>query len=1627
MAKLVFHVQAEYEEVIKLRNEIEKLKKELKGMDAMQSPATFNTLNAQLSVSTKKMDELVTEAAKVGAAMEIDFKRKIFDASQVVNGLSEKITLQRGTIQQLKKELSGLKDKYREALKQDSNTSELETKIKEVSAKLRGQKEALFNLTQEQANARLSVKKLRDEYELFNDDSKGVVAATEGIGISLKKAFAVIGGASLGKQFISDMIRVRGEFQAADTAIQTLLGSKEKADALMSQVREYAKISPLEFSDVTQATQMMLGFNIEAEKVPQFLQAIGDVSMGETQKFNSLTLAFSQMSAAGKLMGNDLNQMINAGFNPLQTMSEKTGKSIAQLKDEMSKGAISAEMVQQAFIDATSAGGKFYQMSENASETINGQLSMMQDAIDSAFNELGQASEGVIMTSISTVTKLIENYEMVGKVLAGLVTTYGLYKTAVFLVTAAENGHTIAMRLARLQILLTQKAQALLNTTMLANPYVLVATALGVFVATLIAQKTQTELVTEAEERYNEEKNKSIESERKHAEEIEKLINIAGDESLSTENRRLALVKLEQKYPDIFKKYDTEAEKLAHIRDIRKEIIALDREMSIASPQNEISEINKRIEELNHIEKTRSVKYMGTSSAGVSMYTQAGLSEKETAEREMLLKKRQQITNQIQKDKGDKYLANLTGVSNADLDKQIKERENLLAKMNLSAKKYGKVQRGGAIGIYNEDELRGQIQLLQSEKTKRTKKTTETKQSLTEKKKDLQAQFDALSEEEAIGKKGLELKKKIAEYDERLRRAYSISGGSSSKESNKYKERLEAEKKANEDLLKLKQANKQAQIDIEEDTTDKKLKVIDLSYDKQKTEIAKKEREFAEQNKKAGTKGLNEKGLTEEQQAEIDQANEINDKSREKQISDAYKAELSTMRDYLKEYGTFQQQKLAIAEEYAEKIAKAQNDGERMTLEKRRDAELRTIEINALKQEIDWKGLLGDFGGLFEEQMKPTLEKLRQYAESDEFKQADIQDQQIIYDLITKLAQETSGGWGGMFKNLGDATENYRKKVIELEEATEKAKKADEEYAAAKAKAGDNSDVDENVKALGEAARNAAENQKAAQADVMSAQNEMGDAATRVRTNLNNLVSGLQQLGSGSMSGILQGANNISKLFGENNLSEKIAQGLSKTVGGAFGTALGGPLGGEIVAGVFSLLDLFKDGIENLFSSLIDTVLGSIDGLIGSMFSLDIPTAIAKSLRDGIGNITDTLVKGLSFGLADGINWSGSNAKEVAEITERLTNSNDRLRESVDNLKNQISDTGGWRAIDTADQAYKDQEKINSQTLEILKAQMGYHGSHHSNAYYWRLGAKDYESLNESLYDYAKKNNKDISTVGSLADIYKLSPEEMDYIRTYNIDMWNKMLAQGKYDKSEFWEQYADLAGELDEITESLKENLTQISFSSMRDSFISDLMDMKKDAKDFSDDFSQYLMKSMLNAKISDILDNDLQVFYDKWSEFSKSYKKIDESERDELKKMWDDITQKGIDIRNDIASFTGYDQTSARSTSQESTRGSYETISQETGEELNGRITAIHASVEGIREENVGIQQSLNILTVNVNDMLSTNMEVKNIADETRTLIANSYLELVQISENTGAIVKPIRQIQKDIEEVKKNTSRL
>ena len=271
----------------------------------------------------------------------------------------------------------------------------------------------------------------------------GDTAKQEGAGIdsAFSKVAKTIGGIFAVKgiaDFAKSIVSVRSEVQSLQISFETLLGSKDKATALFGEIRKFAANTPMMLKDLASGAQTMLAFNISAEKVMPMLHAIGDISMGDAQKFGSLTLAFSQMSATGRLMGQDLLQMINAGFNPLAEISAKTGKTIGELKEEMEKGKISVDMVTDAFLSATAEGGKFHGMLEKQSHGIAGAMSNLQGAVDDMFNDIGEASEGIIAGAISGATYIVKHYQEVGEALAVAAAMYGTYKAAVMATVAVE-------------------------------------------------------------------------------------------------------------------------------------------------------------------------------------------------------------------------------------------------------------------------------------------------------------------------------------------------------------------------------------------------------------------------------------------------------------------------------------------------------------------------------------------------------------------------------------------------------------------------------------------------------------------------------------------------------------------------------------------------------------------------------------------------------------------------------------------------------------------------------------------------------------------------------------------------------------------------------------------------------------------------------------------------------------------------------------------------------------------------------------------------------------------------------------------------------------------------------------
>lgn len=1704
MPLLKFEVEADYDKVIKLREEITRLNDMLLNLPGDAPVATVRNIEAELARARTEFTSITRAAAQAGAELEDGFKKKIYDASQTVNDFTERIIEQKEKVRSTSAELRRIGDAIKGIAKDATGEDwfkkqHLTKQYNELKQSLEQEKDALFNLTQEQATARLSVKRLRDEYALLKEEAGDNSEMFE----EMKEQFMGMGkdilgtiGLGLGvKEFVGQMMQVRGEFQQIETSLEVLLGSEEKAAKLMGEVKEFAKVSPLDLKSTAAATQMMLGFNIEAEKVPRYLQAIGDISMGDAQRFNSLTLAFSQMSATGKLMGQDLNQMINAGFNPLQAMADKTGKSMVTLKEEMSKGAISAAMVQQAFIDATDAGGKFYQMSEKASKTINGQLSMLQDALDAMFNSLGEQSEGVMLSAIETTTSLIENYETVGKVVAGLVAVYGTYKTAVILNIALTRSWAVAARADAtakgIQTIATKAAtlaQHGLNAAMRANPYGLAAAALIAVGAAVYAYATRTSEAEEAQKRLNDAISKAqgeIDGEQAN---IELLFNALKKAKEGTKEYEQAKASIISQYGDYLQGLINEKNQLldveaAYLRVTRAaeesararalESVTQDAGNTFAEKTGEAQKniwetIEKNVKNKNLKDTLiRLVKNDIGNLGGISQSTYDELYKAFGGERSKtnsnLWMKNSDIdyikdqvrdyrdaTREYNESIADAKLklgTNINEYVDKDLATLQKERDALQKAID-SSKSDGE----DTVDVIVNGELKksyaimadAQYAMQQIEQAIKSK-TLEVK---TEKDNKYSTKYDNAKKEWEEAK--AELKKIEADkdnysaeqYEKAKKREESASsafkklGGDPTGKTTKAAEkeadkRQKAERKAADELLALRRQTQQSEIDILKDGTEKKIAQINLDYQKQIDVINKQERNLREQNKIQKIDGL-----TDEQQTAVDAQRKAAETTRDRQIADAYKTDLAYMRDYLKEYGTFQQQKLAIAEEYNQRIADSSNDWEKRSLAKERDAAMRQIDINAIKAEIDWKGLFSGIGSFASGQIRPTLDKLNAITRSDEFKTYSLEEQQQIFDFISQLQSQIGGGLKDSFTNLGNAVKEHKAALVEQEEAERQATEATNKYnrlIMEKSTIGEDGKPvvdmsDAEIKAAQEAMLNATDNLTDANKKAATSLNCVQDASQSAADTISGLVSGLQGLGSGSMSGILGGANDLFKIFkdGDTDLSQTIASGLAKSIGGSIGTALAGPLGGQIIEGVFSLLDLFRDGVENLFSSLTDTVFGSIDGLLGSALSLDIPKAIGESLRDGLGGILDTLVDGFTLGHISSINWNGSNSKDVVKTIDRLTDRNERLISAISNLTDTMKSQSTAEAVSTYNQAYANQQEVNQNYLDIAKAQAGYHGSHHS----WN---SQWGGFNNDQMNYIRQNVRSDFN----GDIFSLTPEEMKALLG-NVGIVDSIrnTGEGGYGARllERLEDYADQAGKLEEITDHINVTLTGITFDSLRDSFRNSLMDMSKDAQDFSDDFSKYLMEAVLDAKLKETLDKDLEAWYDKWAEYSKDG--LDESEMAELKAEWDGITKKGLQIRDEVAAITGYDSSSY---SQEASKGVYEGLSQDLGMEMNGRMTAIQDGVGRIEQLDIernellrgmcGLEgmpitalnsEDLQLLRVYIADTCTTQEDV-------RRILAESYVELVSIRENTGAIIKPIKEIRSELgalrEEIRQN----
>ena len=812
---------------------------------------------------------------------------------------------------------------------------------------------------------------------------------------------------------------------------------------------------------------------------------------------------------------------------------------------------------------------------------------------------------------------------------------------------------------------------------------------------------------------------------------------------------------------------------------------------------------------------------------------------------------------------------------------------------------------------------------------------------------------------------------------------------------------IKVQEDLNNRLKALQQKNTDETISLMQEGTEKKLAQIKNDYAKRKAEIDKQEAEFKKKNKEAGKKVT----LTSAQSNALNKARDLATQEYNKKLDEVNREALTSMRDYLKEYGSLYQQKQAIAEEYEEKIAKAQTQGEKLALQQQRKKDLQTIEINAIRQNIDWGSIFGDFGAMFKDQLEPTIKKLQELSKST----TDVNEQKTIQELISKLQGSATIWDSDIFKTVSDDINSYQSAMqgyIDAQEreieATKAVTKAQEDLAKAK-KSGDKTSIS---KAEGNLSRaqgvlaTASSNVLEFGSSVQKASSDLQTSAQKAVSQFQQLENGLQGLTSGSLKGIGNSILGLDKLFG-GTMQKDVANTLAKGIQGLLGKdsdaakaltkALGDSgMAGEIISAVLGILDILKDGFGTLISNLMETVFGAVTGILDDALSGDIVMKPLKSIGNNVSHILNTL----SFGGFNSLFGGDGNAKKVNDTIERLTDRNTLLQQSIEDLTDAMENSFGSKATSYYEQAYKNQQETNQNYLDIAKAQASYHASHGSWNRYW-------SGFSSDEMDWIKKNVKSDFN----GDLFSLSPEEMKLLRG-NVAIWEHIENTGKGNYggrlTEKLNDYIDQAGKLEELSEQFKENLTQISFSGMRDGFLTDLMDMKKDGsdivKDMANDFAEEMQKSLLSFSMEDLINGDLKKLYDDWAKAMKDKNgKLTKEDVNAFYERYDEIVQEGLKRRDDWAKVTGY--TGSSSSSQTATSGGWASMGQDTADELNGRFTALQIAGEAIAQSmTTTISQMESIVTLGI----STNgavLEIRNMM-----IMTNSYLEdIVKYSKLT------------------------
>lgn len=1442
-------------------------------------------------------------------------KKQIYEGSQSVNGLTAQIIKQKAVIKDVEQDVRNLGEAYRRAGAGTPKGNALFADFKSAKGALQEEKAVLFDLQTQQAQARLSVRKLKDEYSFYQKEGQNVVAANNNMALSFQKTLAAIGGVAALKQLGSAIIEARAEMQQLEKSFEVLLGSKAKSDVFVKEIKDYALISPLSTSDVSKAAQTLLGFGVASEKVIPTLKMLGDVSMGNSQRFSSLALAFAQVQAAGKLTGNDLLQLVNAGFNPLKNISEKTGKSMSDLKKEMSDGSISADMVADAFKSATEQGGQFHGMIEKNADGIRNAQNVLQGAIQETLNKIGEQNEGLIKGGYKAATYLVENYREIGNCVTGLIGVYGTYRTALLINSVLELGSVKAVWAKITATKAATIAQATYNKVLMMNPYVMVGAALVSLGIAMWTFADNTSTAERAQKRFNERQDEAQKLEQEHKQKIDSLVESSRDSALSDLQRGQSLAELRKEYPKIFEQYDIETIKLADILKLKQQINEEDGRRKTEAEKKDFADIETEIAYYEKLLKSLS------GQQGVDGYVKKLKDLR--AERDILLQEKG-------KNISEQFISSLKGLDKSVFDRYIGELEKRIKGIGTSGKVKMKlpIDIKGTLSdeaIYDVKDIKTLIDTTKAAKKAKESSTNSEKKAGTEWLSSYKKAYedadkaynDFLKSKQVMSEADRDKElKRLKELRDTAKTTYETKGGSTSSDT-KQESAAEKLREQQEKLKSLQDKQSKDSIrnvkDLEFEVAQSKITAMQEGSEKTITQMNLNHQKEIETLKRNREDYLQKKIEAERAIFEADPSNK--GKSFDSSTVSLNKDEKGMFNNLLE--STISQQGDELANYYKEILSKYQGYTEKRLAAQKKFQQERDALVNAGAS-------------------KETLAE-HDYQRDETYKSIDNE---------FAMREDSFKAWADNIADL--SLEKLRELLVQAERELERSEFLNPN----------------DPKLAGQRAK------------ITSLKNTISEKSTETNTSPSK-----------------RSQKDWQDLYNTLSKVEREFDEIGKAVGGTAGEIISAA--GGIATSTLQMID----GITTLAN-------GSSEAMAGTA------QAASKSIQAVEKASVILAIIGAALQIATKIaNMFGADYSNYNKAKENYENYVEVLDTVISKQKELMETMTGKAAVEASQKALELIEKQADAARILGKERLNAGASAGSHS----IGVRIRKGMSSEGWNEAKKAlgsafyNNGIGD-GRMTGLFDLSVEQLEKLQMEAPTFWAKLDG----DVREYLEQIIACNEKTEEMKDLLNEALTQVSFDDVYSNFLDALSDMDASSEDFADNFEKYMQKAILNSMLIDNYKSRIDEWYKAFAKANDDNAGITEEEYKDLQNDWNNLISDALSERDKLKDLFGW--TSNESTSQSSTTKGFQAMSQDTGNELNGRFTALQISNEEIKNSMLSMLTGVNLISTTTANNGITLTEIRNLA-----ISSNSYLE------DIARFTKPLLEVGGKLDRIENNTKGL